>query len=85
MINIYVNLFLQADNDLVFEDDRTPNNILQGGINPPDQSVSGLLSFVHGSVKRIKRSLWSFLGEEETEKTSTDAVLSTSSDTNISR
>jgi len=78
-------LILQTDNDLVFEDDRTPNKILDG-LNPPDQSVSRLLSFVHGSVKRIKRSIWSFLGEEETtEKTSTEAISSTSSDSNISR
>ncbi|XP_050052982.1 basement membrane-specific heparan sulfate proteoglycan core protein-like isoform X1 [Aphis gossypii] len=75
---------LQTDNDLVFEDDRTPNNILDG-LNPPDQSVSRLLSFVHGSVKRIKRSIWSFLGEEETtEKTSTETIASSSSDSNIS-
>ncbi|XP_029344965.1 basement membrane-specific heparan sulfate proteoglycan core protein isoform X9 [Acyrthosiphon pisum] len=71
---------LETDNDLVFEDDRTPNNILDG-LNPPDQSVSRLLSFVHGSVKRIKRSIWSFLGDGESEKTSTAAVSSTSSDT----
>lgn len=70
----------------MFEDDRTPNNILDG-LNPPDQSVSRLLSFVHGSVKRIKRSIWSFLGDEETEKTSTEAVpfTSSSTDNNISR
>ncbi|KAF0771781.1 basement membrane-specific heparan sulfate proteoglycan core protein-like [Aphis craccivora] len=75
---------MTTDNDLVFEDDRTPNKILDG-LNPPDQSVSRLLSFVHGSVKRIKRSIWSFLGEEETtEKTSTEAISSTSSDSNIS-
>lgn len=77
-------MILQTDNDLVFEDDRTPNNILDG-LNPPDQSVSRLLSFVHGSVKRIKRSIWSFLGDGETEKTTTAAVSSTSSDTSPSR
>ncbi|XP_060879808.1 basement membrane-specific heparan sulfate proteoglycan core protein isoform X7 [Metopolophium dirhodum] len=74
---------LQTDNDLVFEDDRTPNNILDG-LNPPDQSVSRLLSFVHGSVKRIRRSIWSFLGDGETEKTTTADVSSTSSDTSPS-
>jgi len=68
----------------MFEDDQTPNNILDG-LNPPDQSASKLLSFVHRSVNRIKRSLWSFLGDEETEKTSTEAVSSTSSDNNILR
>jgi len=77
-------LILQTDNDLVFEDDRTPNNI-SDDLNPPDQSVSRLLSFVHGSVKRIKRSIWSFLGDAETEKTTTAAVSSTSSDTSPSR
>jgi len=77
-------LILQTDNDLVFEDDRTPHNILDG-LNPPDQSVSRLLSFVHGSVKRIKRSIWSIFGGEETEKTSTEPTPSTSSDTRISR
>lgn len=77
-------MILQTDNDLVFEDDRTPNNILES-INPPDQSASRLLSFVHGSVKRIKRSLWSFLGTEEAEKTTTEAISSSSSDINISR
>jgi len=68
----------------MFEDDQIPNNILDG-LNPPDQSVSRLLSFVHGSVHRIKRSIWSFLGNEETEKTSTEAISSTSSDNKISR
>lgn len=77
-------MILQTDNDLVFEDDRTPNDILEG-LNPPDQSVSRLLSFVHGSVKRIKRSIWSFLGDGETENTATEAISSTGSDTSPSR
>ncbi|XP_025416415.1 basement membrane-specific heparan sulfate proteoglycan core protein isoform X4 [Sipha flava] len=71
---------LQTDNDLVFEEDQAPN--ILGDLKFTDQSSSGLLSYVHGSLGRIKRSLWSFLGNDETVTTVTEATAhSSSSDT----
>lgn len=72
---------LQADEDLIFVDDPTSNNVLDG-LNPPtDQSSSsGVVNFVHGSLKRIKRSIWSFWDEDNITTTTTQTP-STTSDT----
>jgi len=70
-------LIFQMDNDLVFEDDQTTN--ILGNENPPDRSMSALFGFVQGSFKRIKRSLWSLLRDEEPVITFTEAPIPTMS------
>lgn len=78
-------LVLQVDDDLIFIDEPTSNNVLGGLNSSTDQlSSSGVVNFIHGSLKRIKRSFWTFW-DDGNKTTTTSPPPSTKSDTTLLR
>lgn len=78
-------LILQTDSDLVFENDQT---YILNGLSPDNhhqQPPSGLFDFVHGPLKRLKRSLWSLIQDEDpTKSDTTHTTISTPSSSSVS-
>lgn len=84
MTNLRTFLILQADYDLVFEDDQPVDGISEVP-SYSDQPSSGLLSLVHGSLSRIKRSVWSFLKVDTPTSTTVDIKPSFGSESTVLR